>query len=272
MNKARLLLQLIAALLILVEVSFSQTIPQNAHKNPYGAGWDCDRGFQKSNSGCTKIDIPYNASLDFLGHKWECNRGFQRVGSGCTKVDVPANASLDYLGHNWECNSGFKRVASECKAMTEAEHKLQAEQEQAILQQLKRRRSASVSGHHCDTEYTSGANVCVTVRDADLDCSESYTRGHYDSCRVEVSFNVKTDYRGGGSIDAGVHCEVTLATTGASGYESSSSEDENSSFSLYANGSTSRSVEMDFSFSSYEGVRKARVDDISCRVRNLYVH
>jgi hypothetical protein len=314
--------------------AFAQALPQNSHKNPYGGGWECNRGFKQvgnecqkvqvpanavldilghdwecargfRNSGnqCVKVQIPANAGLDILGHDWECLRGFQRVGNECQKVQMPANAGLDILGHDWECkrgfkrvgnecvkltipvnasidilghdwicNKGFKRVASECQQMTDSEKKAEAERDKSIREEIKRRQARGARGNHCDSEYSSGANVCVTVKNAELDCSESYDRTSYSSCRVEVSLYVETDYRGRGYIDGRVKCEVSLSTAGSSGYESTQTNDERWNFSLYANDSSTRSLDIDFSFSSYDKIRKVRISDLTCRVRDLYVY
>ena len=322
------------ALMLIYSSAFSQSLPQNSHKNSFGAGWECNRGFKQvgneclkvqippnavldilghdwecargfRNSGnqCIKVQIPLNAGLDILGHDWECLRGFQRVGSECQKVQLPANAGLDILGHDWECKRGFKRVgnectkvtiptnasidalghdwicnkgykkaSSECQPMTVAEKKAEADRDKSIREEIKSRQARGARGNHCDSEYSSGANVCVTVKNAELNCSESYARGNYDSCRVGVSLYVETDYRGHGYVDGRVKCEVSLATVGSGGYESSQSNDERWSFSLYANDSSTRSLDIDFSFSSYEKIRKVRISDLTCRVRDLYVY
>ncbi len=293
----------LASLLLLCNHSNAQSIPTNAHKNPYGGGWGCDRGFKRvgnkcskvlipanaslnilghdwecnrgfkrSGNECTKVNIPQNAGLDILGHDWECNRGFKRSGNECVKLTLPANATLDVLGHDWVCNKGFKRVSQECQKMTDAEKATQAEFEKNIRREIQSRQAMGARGEHCDSEYSSGANVCVTVKRAELDCSESYDQSYYDSCLADISLYIETDYRGRGYIDGRVNCEVTVAATSARGYESSESNDERWNFSLYANDSATETIEVDFSFSSYDKVRKVRISDVSCRVRDLYAY
>jgi hypothetical protein len=314
--------------------AFSQTLPQNAHKNPFGGGWECNRGFKQvgnecqkvqlpanvvldilghdwecargfkntggqcikvqipANAGldilgndweclrgykragneCQKVQLPTNAVLDILGHDWECKRGFKRSGNECGKLTIPANASIDISGNDWTCNKGFKRSASECQQMTDSEKKSEADRDKALREEIKRRQARGARGNHCDSEYKSGANVCVTVRNAELDCSESYDGSSYDSCRVEVSLYVETDYRGRGYIDGRVKCEATVSAVGSRGYESTQTNDERWNFSLYANDSSTRSIDIDFSFSSYDKVRKVRISDLTCRVRDLYAY
>lgn len=284
-------------------LSYAQHTPQNAHKSPYTSGWQCNRGFQQVSQECQKVVIPKNASLDFLGNdwvcnrgfgrvgnecqkvvipnnagldflgnNWECNKGFQRVGAECQKVVIPANAVLDFLGHDWECKKGFKRIGSGCQTLTDNEKKLLAEQTKAIQQEINRRKTKGVNGNHCDVEYKSGANVCLTVRDASLRCSESYSGTYYDRCRVEVSYGSETDYRGGGYIDGQVRCEVTISASSGQGYASSKSQDEQRNISLFAFGSDSQSMDFSFSFSEYDAITNVRIRDVSCRLSDLFLY
>jgi len=324
----------ILAFLLLSNPAFTQSQPQNSHKNPYGSGWECNRGFKQVGNECQKVQIPLNAVLDILGHDWECSRGFknvgnqcvkvilpknagldilghdwecirgfQQVGNECQKVLVPANAALDILGHDWECKRGFQRVGNECSKLTvpsnakldvigndwvcnkgfkqvgavchqmnDAEKKAEAEIEKAFREEIKRRQTRGVSGNHCEYEYNSRSNVCVTVKNVELNCSESYDRSYYDSCRVSVSLYVETDYRGRGYIDGRVKCEATIATAGNRGYESSETKDERWNFTLYEYDSSTRSLDINFSLSSYDKVKKARISDLTCRVRDLYAY
>ena len=297
----RLFLALALALCTLQ--SASQPMPTNAHKAQYGSGWECNRGFRQVGIECQKVVIPANAGLDILGHDWECNRGFQRTtgnecqrvvvpknagldvlghdwecirgyqrvgGNECQKVVVPPNGVLDVLGHDWTCKKGFKRVVSECQALTESEKKQEADQEKAIRQEIKRRQTQGVSGNHCSIELQSGARVCLTVRDAHLNCSESYSREYYDRCQVDVTYTVETDHRGNGFIDGRVHCDVSLNTSGARG-GSSKLADESNSFTVMAFGSTSGTMDVTFSLSSYDEVNKVKISDVSCRVENLFL-
>src|SRR5437870_793199 len=72
------------------------TIPQNAHPNSYGSGWECNRGYRVSGTGCVPVILPANAKLDYYGHDWECSRGYRVSGNQCVPVSLPANAKLDY--------------------------------------------------------------------------------------------------------------------------------------------------------------------------------
>ena len=110
--------------------------------------------------------------------------------------------------------------------------------------------------------------MCVNVRDTNLDCSESFGNGDHDSCHVEITVVVETDYRDEKDIDATIQCEATVTTTDARGHESLISDDENTSVSLYGNESTSRSIDIVFSFLRSEEIRKVQISDLSCRINH----
>ena len=42
---------------VLSHASIAQPIPRNAHANPYGSGWTCDRGFSNNNGQCVAVQI-----------------------------------------------------------------------------------------------------------------------------------------------------------------------------------------------------------------------
>lgn len=223
--------------LIFPRPSFAQTMPQDAHKTPDG--------------------------------EWECNSGYRQVGKMCQRVEkIPPNAREDIFGDGWTCNRGYKRVGSGCLPMTEKERRRQNEQDKARVDQLKQSQGRSmVSGNSCDTDSTSGANVCVTVQGTNFDCSESFGNGDHDTCHVEITVSVETDYRDEKYIDGTVQCEATVATTDARGHESMISNDENTSVSLYGNESTYRSIDIAFSFLRSEEIRKVQISDLSCRIK-----
>ena len=43
--------------------SGSVRVPDNAHATGYGSGWECDRGFRKTDQACAAIIVPANAYL-----------------------------------------------------------------------------------------------------------------------------------------------------------------------------------------------------------------
>ncbi|EHE7897586.1 hypothetical protein J0V14_004404 [Vibrio parahaemolyticus] len=89
-------------------------LPENAHVDIYGTGWDCDRGYRKSGSQCLKVNVPANAHIDVYGSGWDCDRGYRKSGSQCLKVNIPANAHIDVYGSGWDCDRGYRKSGSQC--------------------------------------------------------------------------------------------------------------------------------------------------------------
>ena len=58
-------------------------VPLNAHMKSHRGGWDCDRGFRQSGSGCVALVLPANAHIGYSGNDWTCNRGYRRRGESC---------------------------------------------------------------------------------------------------------------------------------------------------------------------------------------------
>lgn len=125
-------------------------------------------------------------------------------------------------------------------------------------------------GDDCETEYKSGAEVCVSVTDADLDCSKDFSGVYYRSCEVTVEYDVRTNYGGGSYLDVVVECEVEITYTGREMLASrSDSESNNESHSLYSHGSQSGSMSFDFSFSSFNEVTRVRIASAECRIDSV---
>jgi hypothetical protein len=69
-------LKSLGVLMCLVSLeAVAQSVPQNATSIPYGAGWQCNRGFSRSGNTCMPVQIPPNAELNALGNGWQCVRG-----------------------------------------------------------------------------------------------------------------------------------------------------------------------------------------------------
>lgn len=120
-------------------------------------------------------------------------------------------------------------------------------------------RSGSAGGDDCETEYKTGAEVCVTLTNTELHCREDYSGKYYRGCEVTVEYELSTNYSGGAYLDVEVECQVEIRYTGPGMYSwrsDSSAEDE--SHSLYAHGSDSDSFTFDFSFSSYNEVNSSQ--------------
>ena len=122
----------------------------------------------------------------------------------------------------------------------------------------------------CETEYKTGAEVCVTVTDTELHCQKDYIGEYYRGCEVKVEYELRNNYSGGAYLDVAVECKVEIRYTGPAIYSwrsDSSSQDE--SHSLYAHGSESDSFPFDFSFSSYNEVTQVKVDSANCEIESV---
>lgn len=134
-----------------------------------------------------------------------------------------------------------------------------------------RTRSYGVSGDNCEHEYDSGAQVCVTANDADIDCRESYDGTYYRSCEIEVEYDLSTDYEGDDYLDVSVECDVEIKYKKRDAYSwSYDSGSESESHSLYSYGSESGGMDFDFTFSSYNEVINVKIESIECEVDSVY--
>jgi hypothetical protein len=91
-------------------------VPENAHENNYGSGWECDPGFRMIKNSCAAITVPVNAyptDVSF-GQGWECNHGYRQLDETCVAIKVPENGYLDASGDRWLCNRGYRLVAESC--------------------------------------------------------------------------------------------------------------------------------------------------------------
>jgi hypothetical protein len=90
------------------------------------------RGFNEVGRACVRLKVPENAYLDASGNDWTCNRGYLKSDRGCTAAIVPAHAHLDdisemtghanaaplvvpiggyidFSNHDWTCEEGFHK-------------------------------------------------------------------------------------------------------------------------------------------------------------------
>ncbi len=89
-------------------------LPPNAHLDRSGRGWECDRGYRKSDDTCVAVEVPPNAYLDSYAENWKCKRGYRKSGNSCAPVEVPANAHLGFSGRGWACDPGYRREGVNC--------------------------------------------------------------------------------------------------------------------------------------------------------------
>jgi len=239
-------------------------VPENASLDYLGHGWQCNRGFVQSAHSCSLVVVPKDASLDYLGHGWQCNPCFSRSGASCLTLTLPDHARLDWTGHDWMCDKGFKRSANSCVEMNAQEVQMQNQQAAALSKAIQRRRLEAPSGDSCETEDSTGANVCVTVTNSTLDCHKSFDGTQYRDCDVNVSYTLQTDYRGNSSLNAEVDCTVELWYTGRNTViPKTDSESDTNSHTLDAYDRLSESAEIHFSFSSFYEVTRAKINSVS---------
>jgi len=234
----------------------------------YGSGWKCDRGYHKSGNKCVQVKVPDNASIDMYGSGWKCDRGYHKSGNKCVQVKVPKNASIDLYGNGWKCDKGFKRSGNSCTAMTQKELRRHREKKRAAIAEIQRRRAQGVSGDDCETEHKTNAEVCVEITGGDLECDESYSGNYYDDCDASLSYDVDTDYSGGVELEVDVECSVEIEYKGSNSY-STDSDYEDESHSLDAHDSDSETLDINFSFGSYQEITSARISSAECEIDNV---
>ena len=94
----------------------SAEIPENAHANSYGSGWQCDYGYRAVDEACVAVQVPENGYLadSAYGPGWQCDRGYRAVDGACVAVQVPENAHIDLFGDGWECNPPYRKHQDRC--------------------------------------------------------------------------------------------------------------------------------------------------------------
>nr|WP_102439579.1 hypothetical protein [Shewanella sp. 10N.286.48.B5]PMH85914.1 hypothetical protein BCU57_12825 [Shewanella sp. 10N.286.48.B5] len=245
---------------------WSQTIPENAKVSKYGSGWVCNKGFYKSGQQCLNVEVPNNGKLNYAGSGWVCNKGFYKSGLQCLNVVIPKNGKLNYAGSGWACVDGYKKSANSCIKMTPQEVQEQAELKKAYLADIKKREARGF----CETEYKTGAEVCIKPISTDLDCNENYSGNYYDSCEVSLTYKYETDYRGSAYLDLNVECEVEVEYEGKNTYGlRSDSDSERSSHSLYADDFGRKDIVFDFSFSYFDEVNNVKISDATCKISSV---
>ncbi|WP_299237109.1 hypothetical protein [uncultured Halomonas sp.] len=242
------------------------SVPRNAHV--MGNMWFCNEGFKRVGNSCERFSVPGNAHV--MGNMWFCNEGFKRVGNSCERLSVPENAHV--MGSMWFCNEGYKKVGSRCQEMSAREVEERERLLELVAQRQAELRANGASGQSCQTEYDSGAAVCISVNMANLDCDESSDGGFYDSCEVDMDYSLETDYRGGSSINVDVYCEAEISYKSKSGRNRYDSDGYHDFQHLGSYGTGSGYISMDFSFSSYEEVFKVSLKDAWCEMQSVYLH
>ena len=131
--------------------------------------------------------------------------------------------------------------------------------------------SYTVSGDDCEYEYDSNSEVCVSARDADLDCKESLSGSYYRTCEIEVEYDIATNYEGDDYLDVDVECEVEIKYKEKESYLwSNDSDSESENHSLYYSGSESGDMDFDFTFSSFKEVINVKIGSVECEIKGVY--
>lgn len=245
-------------------------IPPNAQLDIYGTGWICQRGFKLEEGICRAVQIPANAQLDVFGTGWICQRGFYAQENECRKVLLPNNAQLDIFGTGWQCNQNFKKQDNNCVPMSNAELQEQAEAQKRAILAANAYRLSLKSREVCETEDKTGAQICVSLASADLDCDKYIGEEKFSSCEAVIKYEIRTDYKGNSSINTDIKCEGEVSYSG--GYSGSSSEYKRKSHTLYREGNDSDRVRLDFSFSSYQEVISVKITDARCKIESVSLY
>lgn len=246
------------------------SIPRNAQLNYAGNGWVCQRGFSQSGEQCISVALPKNAELNYAGNGWICSKGFYKLGKECLPVKLPENAQLNFAGNGWVCKDGFKKLPNSCAKMTPQEIKKQQDERAALMAYIQKKRAMGVSGDDCENEYKTNAEVCIRVTSGDINCHESLYGGYYDYCDVSLSYDVETDYKGGSYLDTSIRCDVEIEYKGRDDFmRRSDSDNQEESYDLYTNDSTSNTMDFNFSFSSFNEIISAKINSAQCEIESV---
>lgn len=122
----------------------------------------------------------------------------------------------------------------------------------------------------CETEDKTGAEVCVDVAGASLDCDKGILGDSYSGCDVTIRYDLSTDYGGNASLDVDVECEAEIKYTGSGlVLPGDDSTTQNESHTLYAHDSDTGSMSLNFSFAPLSEVTRVKIDSASCRIDSV---
>jgi len=255
-------------------------IPDNARLRPafaYGIlgnkkPWECNSGFYPKGNECVKLSLPENSHQSYPeSSSWSCDRGYEKNANACTAITIPDNATLNYLGSGWTCNSNFKKSDSECIPLSEeeiAQNKAQVEKLlKAYREKRQRLETYGPSGSSCQTEYTTGAEVCLGNLSARLRCNESYLGNYYDTCYVYMDYTIETNHRGSSDISVSVDCSATISHTSPKDYISGSKSGYSSDTHYVSSyGTVNAEQEMYISFGYLDEPTEVRIKYSTCDI------
>lgn len=132
---------------------------------------------------------------------------------------------------------------------------------------------SAVAYDQCESEYKTGAEVCIKVSNATLDCSESLFDDYYDNCAVDVTYILDTDYKGGVSISTDVTCEAEISYESKDSFVSSNLyENTRETHDVYAYANDRHYVNMSFSFGTFDEVLRVKLNSFDCRIDNVELY
>lgn len=192
--------------------------PPNSHRNSYGTGWSCDRGYYRSGQECIEVKVPENASINIYGNGWTCDRGFYKSGQECLKVKVPENADLNVYGNGWSCNRGYYKSGQNCAKVVIPEHaeidvygsgwvcKRGYYKSENGCKKVIAPDNASIdvygSGWTCNKGYKKSNSVCVAMTEAELKKQKDIERAMFERIQKRKTEGVRGD-----------HCETEYKTS-----------------------------------------------------------
>ncbi|WP_445000234.1 SH3 domain-containing protein [Halomonas mongoliensis] len=129
--------------------------------------------------------------------------------------------------------------------------------------------ASGVGGSSCETEYRSGAEVCLNIINTSIDCREDFSSDTYQSCDVTADYELTTDYRGQSSLDVDVYCDAEITQYPVSGMRRNRSESDWFNHSLYSHGSDWHSMNFSFKFNTFDEIYRVRLNSVTCRIQSV---
>lgn len=129
--------------------------------------------------------------------------------------------------------------------------------------------SSGMGGSSCETEYRSGAEVCLNIINTSLDCREDFSSDTYRSCDVTAEYELTTDYRGQSSLGVDVSCDAEITQHAVNGMRRNRSESGWFNHSLYSHGSDWHSMNFAFRFNALDEIYRVQLNSVACRIQSV---
>jgi hypothetical protein len=131
--------------------------------------------------------------------------------------------------------------------------------------QALRRRFAGAGDSHTTSR---GARFTLSVDNVSLNCNEAIGGG-YDSCKIDLSYSISTDYNGLNDPTVDIDCSSNVTYSDNSGFDSSTSASDSDTASMPSN-SYSGDMTLNVSFSSLDPVVRVRITSTSCQISGVH--